>query len=100
MARGDGSGEGRWRRCRRCSSRRTHKEDGSLAGVQDSQLLVLAGCEDPGSVAVPAGAVDHVAVDAVHPDHGFATGHVPQDDHVIAAWGGGGRRRHHSSLQH
>lgn len=67
--------------------RRTHKQDGSLAGVQDSQLLVLAGREDSGSVSVPADAVDHVAVDAVDPHHGLAAGHVPQDDHVIAGWG-------------
>lgn len=74
---------------RRSSKRRTYKQDGSLAGVQDSQLLVLAGGEDSGSVPAPAGAVDHVGVDAVDPHHGLATGHVPQDDHVIAAWGWG-----------
>lgn len=76
---------------RRSSRRRTYKQDGSLVGVQDSQLLVLAGGEDSGSVPVPAGAVDHVSVDAVDPHHGLAAGHVPQDDHVIAAWGQGGR---------
>lgn len=90
----------RWRRrCSRSSSRgeRTHKEDGSLAGVEDSQLLVLAGREDSGAVAVPADTVDHVAVDAVHPDDSLATGHVPQDDHVIAAWGEEGKEGEESS---
>lgn len=69
----------------------THRDDGALAGVQDAELLVLAGSEDAGPVRVPAGTVDHVRVQRVHTQHGLATRHVPQDEHVIAAWGRGAR---------
>lgn len=74
----------------RGGGRGTHKQDGALPRVQHSQPLVLAGGEDPGSVPVPAHAVDHVCVHAVDPHHGLAAGHVPNDHHVIAAWRGGG----------
>lgn len=62
----------------------THREDGALAGVQQTQSLVFAGGEDPGSVAVPAGAVDHVRVH-IDPHHRLPTGHVPKDDDVVTA---------------
>lgn len=63
----------------------THNEDGALAWVQHTHGLVLAGGENLGAVPVPAGAVDEVGVNAVHPHHGLPAGHVPQDQHVVAA---------------
>lgn len=63
----------------------TYNEDGALAWVQDSHSLVLAGGENLGAVAVPAGAVDEVGVYAVDPHHWLPTSHVPQDHHVVTA---------------
>ena len=62
-----------------------HRDHGALAGVQDTQGLVLAGGQDLGAVPVPAGAVDEVGVHGVHPHHLLSAGHVPQDQYVVAA---------------
>lgn len=70
-----------WWRCK-CE---TYKEHGAFAWVQHTQGFVFAGGENPGSVHVPAGAVDEVGVHAVDPHHRLPTSHVPQNHHVIAA---------------
>ena len=62
-----------------------YRDHGALAWVQDTQGLVLAGGQDLGAVPVPAGAVDEVCVDRVHPHHLLPAGHVPQDQHVVTA---------------
>ena len=66
-------------------NKKTYSDDSALARVQQPHGLVLAGGEDLGAVPVPAGAVDDISVHGVDPHCCLATGHVPQDHHVIAA---------------
>lgn len=62
----------------------THKDNGALARVQQTQSLVFTGGEDPGAVPVPAGAVYHVGVH-INPHHRLPTSHIPKDNDVVTA---------------
>lgn len=62
----------------------THKENGALARVQQTQSLVFTGGEDPGAIPVPAGAVYHVRVH-INPHRCLPTSHIPKDNDVVTA---------------
>ena len=62
-----------------------HPYDLLLAGVDDTDGLVLAGSADEAAVAVPAGAEDDIRVHILQLNHGFARPHVPDDDQVVTA---------------
>ena len=64
----------------------TYRNNLLLAGVDDAHLLVLAGGADEGAIAAPAHAEDDVGVHVVQRDHRLACPHVPDDDHIVAAW--------------
>lgn len=54
-----------------------------LAGVDDTDGLVLAGGADKATVAVPAHVVNDIRVHVLQGDHGLSCAHVPDDDLVI-----------------
>lgn len=54
-----------------------------LAGVNDTDGLVLAGGDDLATVAVPADAVNDVRVHVLKGDHSLTCAHVPDDDLVV-----------------
>lgn len=70
----------------RTEERHSYSDNGCLAGVKQTDLLVFAGGEDLCAISVPAGAVDEVRVLGVHPHHCLPTGHIPQDHHIITGW--------------
>lgn len=57
-----------------------------LAGVNNTDRLVLAGSADETAIAIPANAVNHVGMHVIQSDHGLACAHVPDDDHVVTTW--------------
>jgi len=63
----------------------THRHDLLLAGVDDADLLVLAGGDEEAAGAVPAHVVDEVGVDVLQRQQHLPRAHVPEDHQVVAA---------------
>lgn len=66
---------------------RTHRHDLLLAGVDDADLLVLAGGDEEAAVAVPAHVVDEVGVHILQHQQHLPRAHVPEDHQVVTAYG-------------
>ena len=64
----------------------TYSNNLILAGVDDSDGLVLAGGADEAPVAVPAHIVNDVRVPVLQGDHSLCCAHVPDDDLVVTTW--------------
>ena len=54
-----------------------------LAGVDDADLLVLAGGAEQAAIAVPADTKDNLRVHVLQVDHGLSRAHIPDDDLVV-----------------
>lgn len=62
----------------------THCHNQVLPGVNDSQVLVLAGGDKEAPVVVPADIVDEVGVQVIQGQERLPSAHVPEDDDVVA----------------
>lgn len=54
-----------------------------LAGVNDTDGLVLAGGADKATISVPAHVVDDIWVHFLQVDHSLSCAHIPDDDLVV-----------------
>lgn len=63
----------------------TYRNDLTFTGVDDADLLVLAGSAEEAAVAAPADTIDNIRVHVLQVDHGLSRPHVPNDDLVVAA---------------
>lgn len=54
-----------------------------FTGVDDADLLVLAGGAKKAAVAAPADTKDNIRVHVLQVDHGLSRAHVPNDDLVV-----------------
>lgn len=62
----------------------TYRHNLFFTGVDDADLLVLAGGAEEAAVAAPADTKDNVGVHVLEVDHGLSRAHVPNDDLVVA----------------
>lgn len=63
----------------------TYRNDLLFTGVDDADLLVLAGGAEEAAIAAPADTKDNIGVHVLQVDHGLPRAHVPNDDLVVAA---------------
>lgn len=61
----------------------TYRDNLFFAGVDDADLLVLAGGAEQAAVAAPADTKDNIGVHVLQVDHGLARAHIPDDDLVV-----------------
>ena len=54
-----------------------------FTGVDDADLLVLAGGAQQAAIAAPADAKDNIRVHVLQVDHGLSRAHIPDDDLVV-----------------
>lgn len=62
----------------------TYRNNLFFTGVDDADLLVLAGGAEQAAVAAPADTKDNIRVHVLQVDHGLSRAHVPNDDLVVA----------------
>lgn len=61
----------------------TYRDDLLFTGVDDADLLVLAGGAEQAAVAAPADTKDNIRVHVLQVDHGLSRAHVPNDNLVV-----------------
>lgn len=64
----------------------THGHDLPFTGVDDADLLVLAGGTQQAAIAAPADTKDDIRVHVLQADHGLARAHIPDEDLVVTAY--------------
>lgn len=63
----------------------TYRNDLLFTGVDDADLLVLAGGAEEAAIAAPADTKDNIRVHVLQVDQGLSRAHVPNEDLVVAA---------------
>lgn len=66
-----------------CASASTYRDNLLFTGVDDADLLVLAGGAEQAAVAAPADTKDNIRVHVLQVDHGLSRAHVPNDNLVV-----------------
>lgn len=61
----------------------TYRNNLFFTGVDDADLLVLAGGAKKAAVTTPADTKDNIRVHVLQVDHGLSRAHVPNDDLVV-----------------
>lgn len=66
----------------------TYRNNLLFTGVDDADLLVLAGGAQQAAIGAPADTKDNVRVHVLQVDHGLSRAHIPNDDLVVAPLNG------------
>lgn len=65
------------------SLKSTYSNNHLLAGINDTNGLVLAGSADEAPVAIPAHVVNDIRVHVLQGDHSLSCARIPDDDLVV-----------------